>query len=119
MFLPENINGKLVNVLLDTGARKNYISLTKANKLRLNIIKAKNKINVELGNRSYAHIIETSEVVLTLKHFPAHKFSESLTVINESLSKILLSSPFLDRQDMMIDYRERQLRIVNHVLSLN
>lgn len=54
----------------------------------------------------------------TLQPFPAYKFRDQFVVIDGSLKEILLGSPFLNKNDVMFDYREKILRIVDQVLFL-
>jgi ribonuclease HI len=116
--LEGQINNKPIETLLDTGARNNYMSKELAENLNLEIKDTTDNRTVELGNGSNTNIIGTVECKLKLNKFSNYVFSEQFHVINSTLSEILLGSPFLNRNDILIDYREKKLRIVDETLFL-
>lgn len=72
----------------------------------------------ELGNGTSTQIIGKIQANLQFDQFPIYAFHEEIFVLEGSLQVLLLGSPFLNHQNVMIDYRERQLRILDQVLYL-
>jgi len=113
------LNNHPVAGILDTGARSNYICHSVLQETGLKLTSAKCNSKVELGNGTTANIIGVVTAKLQLKEFPSFEFTENFLVINGTLKEILLGSPFLNNNDVMIDYRQKHLRIVDQVLILN
>ncbi|KAF0986315.1 hypothetical protein HZS_5826, partial [Henneguya salminicola] len=117
--LEGTLNGSEIKVLIDTGARNNYINQPTADGIGLEIVHVSNNKNVELADGNFVSIVGNAKGCLKLTEFPLYEFHEEFVVIQGSLKDVLLGSPFLNRNDVMIDYRSKQIRIVDHVLLLD
>ncbi|KAI5152754.1 hypothetical protein ENBRE01_2980 [Enteropsectra breve] len=119
IMLLGTVNKSPIKALLDTGARRNYMSSATAKKTQVKISPVDIIKRVELGNGSSVNVIGTAEAEIRLEEFPAFTFKETFSILEGTLEEILLGCPFLNAHEIMIDYREQKLRIVDQVLLLN
>lgn len=116
--LDGKINQTQIQAIVDTGARKNYMSSETAKSFGLTMENQGGSKPVELGDGSQTSILGTTATTLTLNQFPKYTFEEHFEIIPGSLKEILLGSPFLNSNNVAIDYRSKTLRIKEHTLFL-
>lgn len=116
--LDGKIGSQKISFILDTGARRNYISKKLATNCNLKWEKHDAQLDIQLANGTISAAQGVIKARIQLNDFPAFTFDETLVVLESSLDEVLLGIPFLNNQGVLIDFCEAKLRIVDQVIFL-
>ncbi|KAG0439235.1 hypothetical protein DMUE_2576 [Dictyocoela muelleri] len=106
------INYKTVEILIDTGATRNFINKELFDKLYLKKMKI-SEVSVEFGNGSKNNINSKTNINLQLKQLPDINFKVELLIVHDLNYDIILGMEWLTENEIKLDFKERTMYFLN------
>lgn len=107
------INNQNIKLHLDTGATVSYISTQKVKELQTKPLLLDQPFNVIIANGSTHHITSYIEEEIYFLRLPNKKIPTRIYIVDGELSHLLLGEQFLYEHEVLIDYKERRVRIAD------
>ncbi len=116
MSLVGFFNGQEINLQIDPGASRSFISLELAKKMKLKLENTDETMNVQIADGNFVNSNQYTDIKFKIEQLFNIEFKERFYVLPGSLRICLLEQTFLQATEAQIDYREGRLRFNEHYI---